>query len=81
MIPLTFRELRVVELVEAYRTDLSMVVSGAVDTDYYLWSPRGRTACVHARSVATWRLLWQGEPMVDAPRSAADPPLRRSNRR
>ncbi|MFN3166014.1 MAG: hypothetical protein ACE37H_03005, partial [Phycisphaeraceae bacterium] len=39
-IDLTFREVRVVELVEAYRTDLSMVVSGAVDTDYtYLWEP------------------------------------------
>lgn len=39
-IDLTFRELRVVELVEAYRTDLSMVVSGAVDSDYtYLWEP------------------------------------------
>lgn len=38
-IDLTFREIRVVELVEAYRTDLSMVVSGAVDKDYtYLWA-------------------------------------------
>lgn len=51
---LTFRELRVVELVEAYRTDLSMVVSGAVDTDYtYLWEP--------ARADSLRRRLQQGE--------------------
>ncbi|MEO0475323.1 MAG: PDZ domain-containing protein [Planctomycetota bacterium] len=61
-IDLTFRELRVVELIEAYRTDLSMVVSGAVDTDYtYLWAParadnlRGRLQ----RGVAS-QALWQG---------------------
>jgi len=37
-IELTFREVRVIELVEAYRTDLSMVVSGALDMDYtFLW--------------------------------------------
>ncbi|MFK7788687.1 MAG: PDZ domain-containing protein, partial [Phycisphaeraceae bacterium] len=61
-IDLTFREIRVVELVEAYRTDLSMVVSGAVDTDYtYLWEPakaddlRGRLQ----RGTAS-QALWQG---------------------
>ena len=62
-IDLIFRELRVVELVEAYRTDLSMVVSGAVDSDYtYLWTPaqaddlRARLQ----RGVAS-QALWQGE--------------------
>ncbi|MEM9111220.1 MAG: hypothetical protein AAGC72_14475 [Planctomycetota bacterium] len=61
-ISLTFRELRVVELVEAYRTDLSMVVSGAVDTDYtYLWEAaraddlRGRLQRGQAAQA-----LWQG---------------------
>jgi len=61
-IDLTFREIRVVELVEAYRTDLSMVVSGAVDTDYtYLWEPakaddlRSRLQ----RGTAS-QALWQG---------------------
>ena len=39
-IELRFEETRRVELVEAYRTDLSMVVSGAVDAQYrYLWEP------------------------------------------
>lgn len=62
-IDLTFRELRVVELIEAYRTDLSMVASGAVDTDYtYLWAPaqadhlRARLQRGQASQV-----LWQGE--------------------
>lgn len=37
---LVFQQTRLVELVEAYRTDLSMVVSGAVDAQYrYLWEP------------------------------------------
>ena len=36
----TFQDTRLVELVEAYRTDLSMVASGAVDAQYrYLWEP------------------------------------------
>ena len=61
-IDLAFREIRVVELVEAYRTDLSMVVSGAVDKDYtYLWAPakaddlRSRLQ----RGTAS-QALWQG---------------------
>lgn len=62
-IDLTFRQIRVVELVEAYRTDLSMVVSGAVDKDYtYLWEP-ARADDLRSklqRGIAS-RALWQGE--------------------
>lgn len=71
-IELTFRELRVVELVEAYRTDLSMVVSGALDTDYtYLWEP-ARADALRARlqqgraSEAVWQgqSKWEGRSSV-----------------
>jgi hypothetical protein len=62
-IDLTFREIRVVELVEAYRTDLSMVVSGAVDTDYtYLWEPaQADNLRSRLQRGQAWRALWQGE--------------------
>lgn len=39
-VQIEFDAVQVVELVEAYRTDLSLVASGALDTDYtYLWAP------------------------------------------
>ena len=61
-IDLTFRELRVVELVEAYRTDLSMVVSGAVDTDYtYLWEPaKADDLRSRLQRGTAAQALWQG---------------------
>jgi F0F1-type ATP synthase membrane subunit b/b' len=61
-IDLTFRELRVVELVEAYRTDLSMVVSGAVDTDYtYLWeSAKADNLRSRLQRGTASQALWQG---------------------
>ncbi|MEM1354880.1 MAG: PDZ domain-containing protein [Planctomycetota bacterium] len=40
VVRLDFRPVQVVEVGEAYRTDLSMVVSGALDASYnYLWAP------------------------------------------
>jgi len=62
-IDLTFREIRVVELIEAYRTDLSMVVSGAVDTDYtYLWEPaQADNLRERLQRGQAWQALWQGE--------------------
>lgn len=61
-IDLTFRELRVVELVEAFRTDLSMVVSGAVDKDYtYLWEPaRADNLRTRLQRGQASEALWQG---------------------
>ena len=61
-IDLTFREIRVVELVEAYRTDLSMVVSGALDTDYtYLWEPaKADDLRSRLQRGQAWQALWQG---------------------
>lgn len=76
-IPLTFREVRVVDLIEAYRTDLSMVVSGAVDTNYtYLWEvaladdlrarlQRGRAA----------EVVWQGQSRWDTRTSTKGRPV------
>lgn len=62
-VDLAFGELRVVQLIEAYRTDLSMVASGAVDTDYtYLWAP---AQADHLRQRLqrgqASQALWQGE--------------------
>lgn len=74
---LTFREVRVVELVEAFRTDLSMVATGALDTDYtYLWEPaladglRNRLQ----RGDAS-RAVWQGNSRWDGRTSTKGRPV------
>jgi len=69
VIQVPFDDTRVVGLIEAYRTDLSMVVSGALDTDYtYLWAPaqadalRDQLQAGEANDVI-WRgaSRWQGK--------------------
>ncbi len=66
-IELTFRELRVVELVEAYRTDLSLVISGAVDSDYaYLWEPvRADNLRSRLQEGKASEAVWQGNSRWD----------------
>lgn len=78
-IDLTFREVRVVELVEAYRTDLSMVVSGAVDTDYtYLWEPaRADDLRDRLQRGLAWQALWQGQSRWDGRSSVNGRPVLR----
>lgn len=78
-IDLTFRELRVVELVEAYRTDLSMVVSGAVDTDYtYLWEPaRADSLRRRLQQGMASQALWQGGSRWDGRTSISGRPVLR----
>lgn len=78
-VALTFREVRVVELVEAYRTDLSMVASGALDAAYtYLWEPtladdlRARLQQGQAASA-----LWQGSSRWDGRVSTKGRPVLR----
>jgi len=75
-INLTFQETRLVELVEAYRTDLSMVVSGAVDAQYrYLWEPaladalRGRLQRNEASAA-----VWQNYSRTEGKRAVAGRP-------
>lgn len=72
VVALTFRELRVVDLVEAYRTDLSLVISGAKDTDYTdLWE-KARADALRLRlqqglaSDAVWQgqSRWEGRESV-----------------
>ncbi|MFI4859250.1 MAG: hypothetical protein ACIAXF_01075 [Phycisphaerales bacterium JB063] len=73
---LAFLPNRQVELVEAYRTDLSMVASGAVDAQYrYLWEPaladalRGRLQRGEAAGV-----VWQNFSRTDDKRAVLGRP-------
>jgi hypothetical protein len=78
-VDLTFRELRVVELIEAFRTDLSMVVSGAVDEDYtYLWEPaRADNLRARLQRGSAWQALWQGASRWDGRTSIEGRPVLR----
>lgn len=77
VIDVTFREVRVVELVQAYRTDLSMVVSGAVDTDYtYLWEPaRADNLRSRLQQGSASDALWQGGSRWDGRLSTPGRPV------
>ncbi|XAM00574.1 PDZ domain-containing protein [Phycisphaeraceae bacterium D3-23] len=73
---LSFLPNRLVALVEAYRTDLSMVASGAVDAQYrYLWAPaladalRGKLQRGEASGV-----VWQNFSRTDDQRAVAGRP-------
>ncbi|MEM9415120.1 MAG: PDZ domain-containing protein [Planctomycetota bacterium] len=73
---LAFLPNRLVELVEAYRTDLSMVASGAVDAQYrYLWAPaladalRGKLQRGEAAGV-----VWQNFSRTDGQRAVLGRP-------
>lgn len=61
-IQVVFGQMRLVELIEAYRTDLSMVVSGALDTDYtYLWAPpRADALRTQVQQGQAAEVIWQG---------------------
>lgn len=78
-VELTFREVRVVELVEAYRTDLSMVISGALDADYtYLWEPvRADNLRARLQQGQAAEAVWQGGSRWDARTSTQGRPVLR----
>ncbi len=77
VIDLPFRELRVVELVEAYRTDLSLVISGAVDADYtYLWEPaRADNLRARLQQGRAADAVWQGGSRWDTRASTPGRPV------
>jgi|GEM_PF-2724978 len=72
-----FHELRVVDLLEAYRTDLSMVVSGALDTDYtYLWEPTLADGLrTRLQQGEAYQAVWQGQSRWDQRGSVSGRPV------
>lgn len=75
----SFDTMQKVELIDAYRTDLSMVVSGALDTDYtYLWAPAKADALrAQLQAGKANDAVWQGESRwVDRETNVGRPVLR-----